>query len=105
MSIQTKDWYAHINNMPSLEGPKFMVSGVVTVTNSAIEATLVKNPRQDKSLGLRLDIQLEDKGVGLNVLTDKTVAYSQEGGSEITHVTIYHQDKKLAQIDKIEIAS
>ncbi|RMQ48059.1 hypothetical protein ALQ04_02711 [Pseudomonas cichorii] len=106
MSIQNKDWNAHLNTMPGTEGPKLVVSGVVTVPTSVTEATLVLSPRQDKSLGLRLDLHMEDKGIGLPALTDKTVSYSQPAaGYDVTHVTIYYKEEKLAVIDKIEVVS
>lgn len=106
MSIQNKDWHAHIDKMPGLEGPKFMVSGVVTVPNSTTEATLVLSPHQDKSPGLRLILNLEDKGIGLPALTEKAVSYSQPApGYDITHVQIFYKDQELVRINNVEIVN
>lgn len=103
--IDTKNWYARINKMPGTEGPTFIVSGTIIVANSAVEATLVMPALQDKSLGVRLEVVLEDKGVGLTVLTDKAVSLSLPGYAEVTHVQVFHDEKELVRIDNIEIVS
>ena len=103
--IDTKNWYARINKMPGLQEPSFLISGTVIVANSAIEATLIMPAIQDKSLGLRLELVLEDKGIGLTVLTEKAVSLSLPGYSEVTHVQIFHDGKELLRIDNIEVVS
>lgn len=103
MSIQTKDWYARINKMPGLSGPTLLVSGTVTVPNSNTEATLVVAAIQDKSLGLRLELQLESKGIGLTVLTEKAVSLSQPSTYDVTHISIFHDGKELTRIENVEI--
>ncbi|MFS2156207.1 hypothetical protein ACCD10_02495 [Pseudomonas sp. Pseusp122] len=101
--VDTKNWYARINKMPSTTGPTFMISGTVIVTNSATEATLMLDPVQDKSFGLRLLLVLEDKGIGLTVLTEKSVALTLPGYANVSHVQIFHDGKELVQIDEVEI--
>lgn len=103
MSIQNKDWYARINKMPGLAGPTLLVSGTVTVPNTNTEATLAVTALQDKSLGLRLELQLESKGVGLTVLTDKAVSFSQPCTSDVPHISIYHNGSELTRIETVEI--
>jgi hypothetical protein len=100
--IDTKNWYARINKMPSPQGPTFMVSGTVIVANSAIDASLVLSQFQDKSLGLRVELILEDKGIGLTALTEKSVSLSVPGYADTTHVNILHDGKELVRIDKVE---
>ncbi|MCV4288961.1 hypothetical protein OH708_13670 [Pseudomonas capsici] len=103
MNIQSKNWHAHLDTMPGTEGPKLVVSGVVNVPNSVTGATLVMSPRQDKSLGLRLDLHLEDKGVGFKIMHDVPVSYSQSAPDyDVTHITIFYKEEKLVVIDKIE---
>lgn len=103
MSIQNKDWYARINKMPGLSGPTLLVTGTVTVPNSNTEPNLVVAAIQDKSLGLRLELQLESKGIGLTVLTDKAVAFSQPSTYDVPHISIFHDGKELTRIENVEI--
>ncbi len=103
MSIDAKDWYARINKMPGLSGPTLLVSGTVTVANSAIEPVLVESAIQDKSFGLRLDLITELKGVGLTVLTEKAVTFSQPSAYDVPHITIFHEGAELVRINKVEI--
>ncbi|SQG01003.1 Uncharacterised protein [Paucimonas lemoignei] len=103
MDIQNKDWYARINKMPGLSGPTLLVSGTVTVPNSNTEATLVVSTAQDKSLGLRLDLQVESEGIGLTVLTEKAISFSQPSTYDVPFISIYHDGKELTRIANVEI--
>jgi len=103
MSIQTKDWYARINKMPGLSGPTLLVTGTVTVPNSNTEATLEVAAIQDKSLGLRLELKFESKGIGMTVLTEKPVSFSQPTTYDVPHISIFHDGKELTRIEHVEI--
>lgn len=103
MSIEAKDWKATINKMPGLSGPTLLVSGTVTLPNSATEATLVVAAIQDKSLGLRLDLQLKSNGIGAAVMTEKAISFSQPSTYDVPHITIFHEGVELARIDNVEI--
>ena len=105
MSIENKDWYARINKMPGLSGPTLLVSGTVTVPNSNTQATLVVAAIQDKSLGLRLDLQLQSNGVGLTVLTEQAVSFSQPSTYDVPHVSIFHNGNELTRIENVEIVN
>jgi hypothetical protein len=101
--IDTKNWSVRVNKMPSLEGPSLTVTGTIIVGNSATEAVLVLPPVQDKSMGLRLELELEQTGAGATVLTEKFVTYSVAGYDNTTHVTIFSDGKELIRIDDIEV--
>ena len=101
--IDTKNWSARVNKMPSLEGPSLTVTGTVIVGNSATEAVLMQPTVQDKSLGLRLELKLEQTAVGATALTEKTVSYSIAGYDNTTHVTVFSDGKELVRIDNIEV--
>lgn len=101
--IDTKNWSAHLNKMPSLEGPSLTITGTVIVGNSATEVVLVQAPVQDKSPGLRLELKLGQTAVGATVLTEKTVSYSVAGCDNTTHVVILSDGKELIRIDDIEV--
>jgi len=101
--IDTKNWSVRINKMPSLQGPSLTVTGTVIVGNSATEAVLVMPPMQDKSMGLRLELKLEQSGAGTTALTEKSVTYSVAGYDDTTHVTIFSEGKELIRVDDIEI--
>lgn len=103
MSIDTKNWLARINKMPSLEGPKLLVSGTVTVPNSATEVTLVESKLQDKSYAMNLDLVLKNDGIGATVMTEKTVSFSMPTNVDVPSVTIFHNGEKLVRIDSVEI--
>ncbi|WP_095093064.1 hypothetical protein [Pseudomonas sp. Irchel 3A5] len=103
MIIQHKDWYARINKMPGLAGPTLLVSGTVTVPNSNTLPTLVVAAVQDKSQGLRLDLQFESKGTGLTVMTEKAVAFSQASTYDVPEIAIFHDGKELIRINDVEI--
>lgn len=101
--IDTKNWSARINKMPSLEGASLTVTGTVIVGNSATQAVLVLPPVHDKSMGLRLELKLEQTGAGATALTEKSVTYSVAGYDNTTHVTIFSEGKELIRIDDIEV--
>ncbi|MET0125446.1 MAG: hypothetical protein ABW209_08095 [Pseudomonas caspiana] len=103
MNIEHKDWYARINKMPGLSGPTLLVSGTVTVPNSNTQPILVAADIQDKSLGLRLELQFESKGTGLTVMTEKAVAFSQASTYDVPNITIFHDGKELIRINDVEI--
>jgi len=103
--IDTKNWYARVNQMPSTVGPTFTASGTVIVSSSAVHASLIMPPMQDKSLGLRLELVLEEQGIGLTALTEKSVSFSVPGYAHTTHVQIFYRGQELARIDKVEVVS
>ncbi|MEB0206812.1 hypothetical protein [Pseudomonas sp. CCC3.1] len=102
MNIETKNWKAQINRMP--HDNFFRVDGVVTVPHSAILLSLEVSQIQDKSFDLRLDLKLTvPQDIGLDVLTDKSVAYKVSGASNVTGVSIFFEGKLLHHIDEILI--
>jgi len=102
--INSKNWKAHKNQMPSTEGPTLVVSGNVTVANSAVEASLKVSRRQDRSNALNLDLVLEEKGIGLTALTDKTVSLTLPGYQDTPWIYIIHDKKIVAHITQIDTA-
>ena len=104
MSIQTKNWAAHINRMPG--DAFFRTTGIVTVAHAGITPTLVFCPLQDKSFDLRLELKLETSSeVALQVVTDKPVEYKVSGNSSVTGVSIFFEGKLVHHIDKIDITN
>jgi hypothetical protein len=101
--IDTKNWTARINKMPSLQGPTFTVSGTVIVGNSATEACLAMAPVQDRSMGIRLELTLKEGAAGLTVLTEKPVTLALQGHVDTTHVVISHDGKELVTISDVEV--
>lgn len=100
--IDSKNWQARKNKMPSPDGPTFVITGDVTVANSAVEACLQLSRIQDRSLGLNVDLVLVEKGVGLAVLTEKSVSLTVPGYQESTHVKIIHDGKVVGSVLQIE---
>lgn len=100
--IDSNNWKAHKNQMPSTTGTTLVISGDVTVSNSAVEASLKVSRRQDRSNGLNLDLVLEEKGIGLTALTDKTVSLILPGYQDTPWVYIIHDNKVVAHITQID---
>jgi hypothetical protein len=100
--IDSKNWSARINVMPSVEGPTLTVFGTVIVANSAIDVSLEPSRIQDRSLGLNVDLVLQERGHGLTALTDKSVSLSVPGHVNTTHINIIHDGKVLTRIDGVD---
>ena len=100
--IDSKNWHARKNKMPSLEGSTLVITGEVTVANSAVEASLKVSRRQDRSNGLNVDVVLVEKGVGLSVLTEKAVSLTLQGHQDTTLVQIIHDGKVVGSVPQIE---
>ena len=100
--IDSKNWQARKNKMPSLDGPTLVITGDVTVANSAVEASLRLSRLQDRSFGLNVDLVLVEKGVGLAVLTEKSVSLTVPRYQETTIVQIIHDEKIVGSVLQIE---
>ena len=100
--VDSKNWKAHKNQMPSTDGPTLVVSGDVTVANSAVEASLKVSRRQDRSNALNLDLVLEEKGIGLTALTESSVSLTLPGYQDTPWIYIIHDNKMVAHITQID---
>jgi hypothetical protein len=101
--VETKNWSARINKMSSVVDAGLTITGTVIVGNSATEAVLVLPSVQDMSMGLRLELKLEQRGAGATALTEKSVSYTARGFDDATHVTIFSDGKELVRIDHVEL--
>lgn len=102
MLIDSKNWKAHKNQMPSTTGPTLVISGDVTVSNSAVNASLKVSRRQDRSNALNLDLVLEEVGGGWQAHTEKPVSLILPGYQETPWVYIIHDNKIVAHITQID---
>ncbi|SHN30261.1 hypothetical protein SAMN05216593_12630 [Pseudomonas asturiensis] len=102
MTLQTRNWTARLVTAPGAE-PLFCVDGIVTVGNTAVEPKLVVSPLQDRSHGLKLELVLEDKYMGLQVINEKHVLYRQAGGAQIPNVTVWYQGEELVHIEQVSV--
>lgn len=101
MSITFKTHYARDDRMPGIR--TLTVYGVITVGNTAINPVLVKSTKIAAGNTLNLDLVLQGGGIGLTVLNDKEVKYTQPSGADITHVNIFHNDTLVLTIDNVQV--
>ena len=98
MTIESKNWQARDSRVSTLQ-----VFGTVTVPQTNSFPVLVKSARPAAFNHLSLDLMVETQGIGLQVLTEKAVAYTQPSGADITGISIYYKDELLASIDTVEV--
>ncbi|MEF9896841.1 MAG: hypothetical protein RR736_06140 [Pseudomonas sp.] len=103
MTIQSKDWHAQNDRMPSTEGPRFRVRGTVTVDSPSFTPVLTMAQIQDKSAGINLELKFEqEEGMFLAVVTEKQVAFEMPGVDyTIPWVHVFHEGKLLYTIKDI----
>lgn len=102
MKFETSGWIAQIDRMTG--AASFRTYGTVTVENRGVDALLTESPIQDKSNNLRLELHLlPSLDPSAQVLTDKFVEYKKLGDSNVTGVSIYHDDVLVTTIDKVLI--
>lgn len=96
-----KSGYAYDNRMPGTDtqANKLSVKAVVTVGNTAIEPVLVLSDKPAAGNTVNLELKLDLDGIGLTVLNDKEVHYTQPSGADISCVNIFFNDKMLISID------
>lgn len=100
MTIESKGWTAHRDNMPGNAGIR--VSGTVTVANPGVRPVLSVRPAQDKSFNLALDLTLEEgEGAQLMVITQAPVSFSMPSEQPIPQVHIFHDGELIATITDI----
>lgn len=104
MIIETKDWYAQNDLMPSPQGPCLRITGTVVVANPGIEPVLSMRAIQDKSFVLALELTSRElDGIHLQVVTEKSVRFELPGDHRhVPWVTIFHEGRLLTTIKEIE---
>lgn len=98
MSIETKNWSAErfVASINYKDG--IFVSGVVTVSSSNIVPILVPVVRAGFRGHTSLELKLVSEGIGLPVLTEKSVTYMLENQAMTLGVDIHYKDEKIASI-------
>ena len=98
MSIEAKNWSAEqfVASINFKDG--ILVSGVVTVSSSNIVPVLVPIVRAGFRGHTSLELKLVSEGIGLPVLTEKSVTHMLENQPMTVGVDIYYQDEKIASI-------
>jgi len=103
MIIETKNWSAQNDLMPSPDGGIFRVRGTVVVAHPGIVPVLTLSKMQDKSFALNVDLRLEEQGGAfIQVVTEKEVLLELKGDhSNVPWVTVIHDGQTLVRIDEI----
>lgn len=106
MTIQSKDWHAQYDRMPSTEGPCFRVHGTVTVNSPAVTPVLLMAQKlmvMNEPEGIDLELILERKeGTFLTVVTEKQVTFEmRESNRDITCVRVHYEGNLLCTINDI----
>ncbi|HKS15073.1 MAG TPA: hypothetical protein VJS90_18740 [Pseudomonas sp.] len=104
MIIESKNWTAQIDRMPSTEGGTFRIHGTVVVAHPGIVPVLSMSKIQDKSLALNIDLNLETQdGSFLQVVTEKEVVFELKVGYDnVPYATVFHDGQILVRIMDIK---
>ena len=103
MTIESKNWTAQIDRMPSTEGGTFRIRGTVVVAHPGIVPVLSLSRIQDKSFALNIDLNLEtQEGTFLQVVTEKEVMFEYKGNNgNVPWATVFHDGQVVAKITDI----
>ncbi|MBP0939864.1 hypothetical protein V2K62_14285 [Pseudomonas alliivorans] len=101
MTTDNKEWRARDDRMPGVN--TFTVTGIVSTraSNDIPQLTLSSKPSTKGQLNL--DLTYSNEGIGLQVIGEARVTYTQPSDATITAVKIYQNDQLLACIDSVEV--
>ena len=101
MTTDNKEWRARDDRMPGIN--TLTVTGIVSTRASNEIPKLSLSSKPSAAGQLNLDLTYSEEGIGLQVIGEARVTYSQPSDASITAVYIYENDQLLACIDSVEV--